>query len=35
MPDSWYERAVLPYLLEIACGAKPIRKQREKVIPLA
>jgi ubiquinone/menaquinone biosynthesis C-methylase UbiE len=32
---AWYERHVLPYLLEVSCSLKPIRKQREKVIPLA
>jgi len=32
---SWYERQVLPYLLDLACGLKPIRKQRRKVVPLA
>jgi hypothetical protein len=25
----------LPYLLDFACGMKPIRRQREKVVPLA
>jgi ubiquinone/menaquinone biosynthesis C-methylase UbiE len=35
MRRSWYERRVLPYLVDIACGVKPIRKQREKVIPRA
>lgn len=32
---SWYEENVLPYLLDIACGIKPIQKQRQKVIPQA
>ena len=35
MSDSWYERTVLPYLLDFTCGMKPIRKQRMKVIPQA
>ncbi len=35
MRRSWYERNVLPYLVDLACGVKPIRKQREKVIPKA
>jgi ubiquinone/menaquinone biosynthesis C-methylase UbiE len=35
MSDSWYERTVLPYLLDFACGIGPIRRQREKVIPQA
>lgn len=32
---SWYDRHVLPYVLDLACGIKPVRKQREKVVPLA
>ena len=32
---SWYERHVLPHLLHCACGVKPIRRQRQKVVPLA
>jgi SAM-dependent methyltransferase len=35
MPETWYERQVLPYLINLACGTRPIGKQREKVIPLA
>lgn len=30
-----YERWVLPHLIELACGAKPIRKKRQQVIPRA
>jgi ubiquinone/menaquinone biosynthesis C-methylase UbiE len=30
-----YERHVLPRLLNVACGAKPIRRQRRKVVPFA
>ena len=30
-----YERYILPPLIGMACGAKPIRKQREKIVPLA
>jgi len=26
---------VLPYLIDFACGMKPVREQREKVVPLA
>lgn len=33
--DSWYNRYVLPYLLDIACGVGPICRQRAKVVPLA
>ena len=30
-----YDRYVLPQVLDFACGLKAIRKQREKVVPLA
>ncbi len=32
---GFYNRHVLPRLLDCACGGKPIRKQREKIVPLA
>lgn len=32
---SWYERYVLPYLLDFACGLGPIAEQRQKIVPLA
>ncbi|MEM9304492.1 MAG: class I SAM-dependent methyltransferase [Pseudomonadota bacterium] len=32
---SLYERHVLPHLLHLACGTRPIMKQREKVVPAA
>lgn len=32
---NWYERHVLPHLLDFACGLKPMRRQREKVVPKA
>ena len=32
---SWYDRHILPRVLCAGCGAKPIAKQREKVVPLA
>lgn len=35
MSDSWYERNLLPYLLDLACGVRPIKKQRMKLIPRA
>ncbi|MGP1678402.1 MAG: class I SAM-dependent methyltransferase [Burkholderiales bacterium] len=35
MNDNWYDRHILPYLLEIVCGVKSVRRQREKVVPLA
>lgn len=34
-PTSWYERRVLPYLLDFACGLAPIADQRRKLIPRA
>ncbi len=35
MSDNWYDRHILPTLLDFACGVKPVRRQREKVVPLA
>ena len=35
MPETWYERHILPYLLDLACSVSPIRRQRMKVIPHA
>jgi ubiquinone/menaquinone biosynthesis C-methylase UbiE len=32
---SLYERYCLPGLIQLACGAKNVQKQREKVVPLA
>lgn len=32
---TWYERRVLPYLLDFACGMSPIANQRREVIPRA
>ncbi|MGH7022832.1 MAG: class I SAM-dependent methyltransferase [Caulobacteraceae bacterium] len=32
---SFYERHVLPHVINCACGAKPIRYQRRKVVPRA
>lgn len=34
-PVGWYDRYLLPYLLDIACGMEPFSRQREKVVPLA
>lgn len=34
-PPNWYERHLLPYLLDFACGIRPVRQQRDKVVPLA
>lgn len=35
MPDSWYDRHVFPYVMDLTCGIKPVRRQRAKVVPLA
>ena len=32
---SLYEKYVLPHVINCACGAPAVRKQREKVVPLA
>lgn len=32
---SFYDQHVLPRVINCACGTRPIRKQREKVVPLA
>lgn len=33
--ESWYDRHLLPYVIDLACGIKPVRQQREKIVPLA
>ncbi len=35
MASNWYERHILPYAIDFACGLKPVRRQRDKVLPLA
>jgi len=35
MEHHWYERHVLPWLVDLACGMRAIRRQRQKVVPLA
>jgi ubiquinone/menaquinone biosynthesis C-methylase UbiE len=35
MSESWYDRRILPYLLDFACSMKEIMRQREKVVPRA
>lgn len=32
---GWYERHLLPWLIDLACGVKPVMQQRRKVVPLA
>lgn len=35
MSENWYERNVLPWVIDLACGIGPIGRQRQKVVPLA
>ncbi|HVC10853.1 MAG TPA: methyltransferase domain-containing protein [Burkholderiales bacterium] len=35
MSENWYERHILPYAVDLACGCRLVRRQREKVVPLA
>ena len=35
MSNSWYERHILPYLIDLACGIEPVRQQRDKIVPRA
>lgn len=35
MRESWYARHVLPYAVDLACGMKLVREQRQKVVPRA
>jgi ubiquinone/menaquinone biosynthesis C-methylase UbiE len=32
---GWYERHLLPWLLDLACSLRPFTRQRQKVVPLA
>tara|TARA_B100000315_G_scaffold95979_3_gene88142 strand:- start:7942 stop:8607 length:666 start_codon:yes stop_codon:yes gene_type:complete len=32
---GFYENRILPYMIDKSCGASPVLKQRQKVIPLA
>ncbi len=32
---GFYENRILPHMIDLTCGASPILKQREKVVPLA
>ncbi|TFG86560.1 MAG: class I SAM-dependent methyltransferase [Chromatiales bacterium] len=32
---SFYEERILPHVIAMACSAKPIQKQRQKIVPLA
>ncbi len=33
--ESWYERNVLPYVIDMACGIPAISRQRQQVVPMA
>jgi ubiquinone/menaquinone biosynthesis C-methylase UbiE len=35
MSRNWYERHVLPWLVDLACSVGPVRRQRRKIVPLA
>jgi ubiquinone/menaquinone biosynthesis C-methylase UbiE len=35
MSESWYDRNILPYVIDLACGLKAVRRQRDKVVPRA
>src|SRR6516165_5679465 len=35
MSASWYNRNVLPCLLDFLCSLEPVRRQREKIVPRA
>jgi ubiquinone/menaquinone biosynthesis C-methylase UbiE len=35
MTASWYDRHILPWALDIACGLRAVERQRRKVVPLA
>ena len=32
---GFYDNHILPKLIDLSCGVKPVRRQREKVVPLA
>ena len=32
---NFYERHILPHVINCACGTKPVRRQRQKVVPRA
>jgi ubiquinone/menaquinone biosynthesis C-methylase UbiE len=32
---GWYDENILPHVLNYTCSIKPVRKQREKIVPLA
>lgn len=32
---GFYENHILPYIINLACGVKPVRRQRQKIVPCA
>lgn len=32
---GWYDDRLLPHIITLACGVKPVRMQREKIVPQA
>lgn len=32
---GWYDNHILPHLINLSCGTKPVRKQRQKIVPAA
>lgn len=35
MSEGFYDRHILPYLIDFSCGRKDIRRERDKVVPRA
>jgi ubiquinone/menaquinone biosynthesis C-methylase UbiE len=35
MKHGWYDRHVLPHLLDLACNVRPVQQQRRRVVPQA
>jgi ubiquinone/menaquinone biosynthesis C-methylase UbiE len=35
MSENWYDRHLLPRLTDLACGIRPVRRQRERLVPQA
>lgn len=32
---GWYERHILPWAIDLACGITPVRRHRERLVPMA
>jgi ubiquinone/menaquinone biosynthesis C-methylase UbiE len=35
MSSNWYERHILPYMIDVVCGMRMVRQQRQRMVPLA